>query len=76
MINFTNKQIAAIAKNSKRYCHNGHGMAVFADGDCMQAISSNDVTARSNWDGKWDYRIAYISHPVTQDQVRDILQNN
>jgi hypothetical protein len=47
----------------KNCCHNGHGASVFSDGTVMQAISSNDVLARGDGQGGWDYRVAYVDDP-------------
>ena len=59
----------------KSCCHNGHGASVFADGDVMQAISSNDVIARGAPDGDgWEYRIAYVSDPdITLEDLQNIF---
>ena len=72
---FTKKQINHIAAESKRCCHHGHGMSVFANGDCMFAISENDVIARGAAGG-WDYAIAYIDRPMTRAQVAEHLGNS
>lgn len=63
-----------IARESKLCCHHGHGMAVFADGSTMQAISSNDVIARGNGSGGWEYRIGYIDHAMTRTEAAEWLQ--
>jgi hypothetical protein len=67
----TQKLINQIAKDSKDCCHNGHGMSVFADGSTMFAVSSNDVCARSDSDGGWDYRVAYVSTAMTRAQAKE-----
>lgn len=61
----------------KRCCHHGHGASLFRDGTVMQAISYNDIIARSmtTRDGnQWDYRLAYIDDPaITLAELQGIL---
>ena len=63
-----------LAFEVRRCCHHGHGAAVFADGTVMQAISSNDVVARGNGAGGWEWRIGYVDDPkVTRDELQEIF---
>lgn len=70
----TQKLINQIAKDSKDCCHNGHGMSVFADGSTMFAVSSNDVCARGDGYGGWDYRVAYVANAMTRAESADFCQ--
>lgn len=69
----TKSLAARIARDSKECCQNGHGMALFADGSTIFAISSNDVVARGASGGRWDYRIKYISRPMSRAEAMEML---
>ena len=61
----------------RRCCRNGHRAAIFADGTVMEAVSVNDVVARSNGRGGWEYRIAYVDDPqVTTVQMQELFDNH
>ena len=62
-----------IARDSKKCCHHGHGMAVFADGSTVFSVSCNDVIARGDGQGGWAYRIAYIDRPLTIADAREFM---
>jgi hypothetical protein len=67
----TKKLINKIAKDSKNCCHNGHGMSVFADGDTMFSFDVNDVCARGDGCGGWDYRVAYVKNAMSRAESAD-----
>ena len=63
-----------LVKRVQACCHHGHGASIFNDGTVMQAISSNDVIARGDGRGGWEYRIAYIDNPnITVAQLQEII---
>jgi hypothetical protein len=70
----TKKLINEIAKESKLCCFNGHGMSIFCNGDTMFAINSNDVCARGDGFGGWDYRVAYVGSPMTRLESAALCQ--
>ena len=71
------KATRKVLSDVKSCCHHGHGASIFADGDVMQAISSNDVMARSKVGGGWDYRIAYVDDPkITLDELQDVFDRS
>lgn len=79
MTKITKKKIAEIAAASRRICHPeglGHGIAVFPDGSWMLAISSNDGIARGAFGGGWEYRLAYVAHPMTRAQVEEMIRDS
>ena len=71
----TQKQIAEIARESRRCSPNGLGQVVnvFRDGDTIPGCCENDVIARGDGRNGWDYRIACIRHPMTRNQVTELL---
>ena len=58
-------------------CHHGHVASIFADGAVMQAISSNDIMARSRVGGGWEYRIGYVDDPkITREELQRIFDGH
>lgn len=78
MVQIPLSKIYEIARASKAICHPegmGNGLAVFSDGSFSIAISSNDVVARGNGHGGWEYRLTYISVPLSREQaIREIRE--
>jgi hypothetical protein len=71
------KATRKLTSEVRRCCHHGHGAAIFADGDVMQAISSNDIIARGAPAGGWEYRIAYVDDPtVTTADLQNIFDRS
>lgn len=72
----TNKQIASIARESKRVCScDGYGnrVVVWPDGSTSEAVSDTDLTALLHADGSRTYPVARLRYPLTRAQVREIL---
>lgn len=71
------RSLKEILVDVRSCCHHGHGAALFADGDVYQAVSSNDVLAREDGEGGWEYRIAYIDDPdITEVELGNILSDH
>lgn len=64
-----------LVKEVKTCCHHGHGAAIFEDGSVVFAISSNDVIARGDGRGGWEYRIAYVDDPDVDKEYLELLIN-
>ena len=71
----TKKRIAEIAAETKKVCSpngRGHGLSLFADGSTRVAVSCNDVVARSSGSGGREYRVAYLTRPMSRNEVREV----
>lgn len=62
----TKKQITAIARKTRQYCHSegiGQRVVVWRDGEADVAVSDNDIVARGRGDG-WEYPLIRFRVPM------------